>query len=314
MAEESGTGGEWTDRYEPVPALSLEDALSIIGEETRARIVVALGEAVDPADARPGVLEFSTLMDRVGVEDSGRFNYHLDRLVDTFVRKVDGGYRLNPPGNLLYRAIVAGTLTERERLEPFGAGDCPTCGAELTAEYPADHYLYVRCGDCGDFFHTYRLPNRGVRDRSREEALDAAVRTGRHETSLLREGVCHACSAPVERELRSDDPGVCGQRCEFDVYAVLACSACNAGGIGHPAQVALTAPAVVGFFADHDRDARAVRRWEPVVADAEAGTRVHDEEPPVVAVPFELGQERLTVWLDDDLQVTSADRSTLADG
>ena len=304
---------EWADRYDPVDPLPLDDALSVLGEETRARIVVALGDAVDPEDANPGVLAFSELMDRVGAEDSGRFNYHLDKLVGTFVRKVDDGYRLHPPGHLLYRAIVAGTLTERERLEPFPAGDCPDCGAELTAEYPANHYLYVRCRDCGGFFHPYHLPDRGARDRSREAALDAAVRKGRYESGLLRDGVCHACTAPVERELRTDDPGVCGRRCDYDVYAVLACTACNTGGVGHPAQIALTAPSVVGFFDDHGRDARAVRPWDPAVIDAESDTRLEDGTEEIdsltVTVPFELDDERLTVRLNDELQVASVTRS-----
>ncbi|APW97002.1 hypothetical protein CHINAEXTREME_04105 [Halobiforma lacisalsi AJ5] len=304
MADTESESGEWTDRYDPVGSLPLDEALAVLGEETRARIVVELGAAVAPEDARPGLLSFSDLMDRVGIEDSGRFNYHLEKLVGTFVRKADDGYRLRPPGHLFYRALVAGTLTERERLEPFTAGSCPDCGADLTAEYPADHYLYVRCRECSGFFHTVHLPNRGVRDRSREDALEAALRKSRHESGLLREGVCHACVAPVERELRTDDPGVCGRRCEYDVYAILACSACNTGGIGHPAQIALTAPAVVGFFHDHGRDARTVRPWEPVVIAAENGTRF-DGESSTAVVPFELGDERLTVRLDDDLQVAS---------
>lgn len=309
--EETETGSEWLERYDPVDSLPLDEALSILGEVTRARIVAELGEAVDPTDARSGVLAYSELMARVGVDDSGRFNYHLGKLAGTFVRKVDDGYRLRPPGHFFYRAVVAGTLTDRERLEPFDAGDCPDCGADLTAEYPANHCLYVRCRECGGFFHTFHLPNRGVRNRSREAALDAAVRKGRHDTALLREGVCHACTAPVDRELRTDDPGVCGRRCDYDVYAVLACSACNAGGIGHPAQIALTAPAVVGFFADHGRDARGVRPWETVVTDAEAATRVVEGDSLAAVVPFELDDERLAVRLADDLRVANAERSAV---
>jgi DNA-binding transcriptional ArsR family regulator len=45
-----------------------------------------------------GGLRFSTLRSRVGVTDSGRFNYHLNRLRETLVRKVDGRYVLTDVG------------------------------------------------------------------------------------------------------------------------------------------------------------------------------------------------------------------------
>lgn len=304
-------------RFEETDALALEAALSILGEETRARIVLELGEAVRADGVTPAALSFSELMDRVDVGDSGRFNYHLDRLVGAFVAKTDGGYLLRPPGHFLYRAIVAGTLTERPRLEPFEAGDCPDCGAALAVEYPATHCLSVHCPDCGQIEHTVHLTPRGVEGRSREDLLETAVRKSRSGLGLMAQGVCHACGAPVERSLTFDGPEVCAAHCDYEVYAVLSCTACNAGGAAHPAHVALTTPAVVGFFDDHGRDARSVGHWEEPVVDAEAGTSAveavdsgddADGDPPSVAVPFELDGEEVRVVLDGDLQAVETER------
>lgn len=80
----------------------MDEALSIIGEETRANIILELGEArtIDPD--RSNSLRFSKLMDRVDAEDSGGFNYHLDKLVETFGKETDEGYKLRLPGQLVY--------------------------------------------------------------------------------------------------------------------------------------------------------------------------------------------------------------------
>lgn len=311
MAEKQSTERESDDPFDPVDSLSLDEALAILGEETRARIVVELGESVAADGVSISPLSFSELMDRVGVADSGRFNYHLDKLVDTFVKKTDRGYVLRPPGHFLYQAIVAGTLTDREGLESFAVGECPDCDDTLVADYPSNHCLYVRCRNCDRLVLSTHLPNRAMEGRSPEEVLDAAIRKDRHDSGLLREGVCHGCSGRVERDLRAEGSDACTTFCDFDVYATLACSACNVGGVGHPADVALTTPAVVAFLEDHGRDPRAVRPWSDLVTDATAGTEVIDDDPLAVEVPFELDGERLTVRLEADLQVAASDRSTV---
>ena len=94
------------------------------------------------------VLGFSELMERVNVADSGRFNYHLTKVVGTFVKKSDDGYALRGPGQLLYEALVAGTLTDRQSIEPFSVDDCPDCNGKLSVAYHSDHLITVKCVDC----------------------------------------------------------------------------------------------------------------------------------------------------------------------
>jgi hypothetical protein len=304
-AADADDGHDYPDPGDP---LSAEAALEILGEETRARIVVELGRAVRDDGIVPAPLSFSDLMDRVGAADSGRFNYHLDKLVGTFVYKTEAGYLLGPPGHFLYRAVVSGRLTDREQVEPFEVGTCPDCGEALLAEYPANSCFYVRCPTCETFQHAVELPASGFEGRTPREALTAGVRRRHHEVALLRYGVCHGCGATVERRLDDGDHEAWDDFYGYDIYAAMSCSVCSVGGFGHPALAALVTPPVVAFFHDHDRDAFGAVPWEPPLSTAKAGTVVHDDGDRAT-VPFELDGDRLRVTLDDDLAVATTERS-----
>jgi hypothetical protein len=290
---------------DPEPSLSLDEALSVVGEPTRAAIVRALGDASADGDPTPATLSFSELQERVGVEDSGRFNYHLGELVGPFVRKTEEGYSLRLPGRRVYRAFVAGTLTDRDRVEPFPVGPCPNCDGEVTAAYAPEHLLAVECPTCETLYDAVQFPRRGLDGRSTADLLDAAYRRRHHRLGAMRRGVCHACGAPVDRRLARSAPGptaaACG--CDLPAYAMLSCSACDAGYVGHPANVALTTPAVVGLFAEHDRDPADARWWEDPVAEARASLAVREGDSMRAELTFAVGGDRLELVLNEDLQV-----------
>jgi DNA-binding transcriptional ArsR family regulator len=63
------------------------DAFGTLADETRLAILRALALADGP-------VRFSDLRERVGVRDTGRFNYHLSQLRERFVEKRDDGYVL----------------------------------------------------------------------------------------------------------------------------------------------------------------------------------------------------------------------------
>ncbi|WP_265110136.1 ArsR/SmtB family transcription factor [Halosolutus halophilus] len=96
------------------------DALEVLGNETRIAILRALAEVDEP-------LSFSELRERVGIRDSGKFNYHLTRLCEYFVRETDGGYELGPAGTRLIANVEpTGTPLETTSTD----GPCPVCGDE----------------------------------------------------------------------------------------------------------------------------------------------------------------------------------------
>jgi DNA-binding HxlR family transcriptional regulator len=59
-------------------ARTAAEAFEVLGNGIRTAMVLELADA--------GPLSFSELRERVGVTDSGRFNYHLEKLVGRFVR------------------------------------------------------------------------------------------------------------------------------------------------------------------------------------------------------------------------------------
>ena len=92
--------------FGPKPTLTA-DLFGLLSDETRVRIV---GELYVVHQRRPSdpTLSFSALVDRVGVTDTGRFNYHLGRLRGTLVEKRENGYALTPAGNRLGSLLVDG--------------------------------------------------------------------------------------------------------------------------------------------------------------------------------------------------------------
>jgi len=306
-------GGDRHIEIEDVPLVSLGEALAIVGEETRATIITELGKARTVAPGASNALGFTELMDRVGAEDSGGFNYHLQRLVGPFLKQTEDGYLLRMPGQLIFEAIVAGTLDDRPTVDPFPVGPCPRCDAVLTAAVHPDHLLTVECTDCATLFDAVAFPARGLADRDTEEILAAAYQRRHHTVATMRRGVCPRCAGRVARDLRGDASITYGDAdvaamAGLETYATLECESCHAGLVGHPANVAVTAPIVVGFFADHGEDVARTNWWTDPIATARATTTTVDAAPRQVQIPFELGDECLTVTLDASLSVTATTR------
>lgn len=80
---------------------SPENAFSVLGDEVRLEILLVLAEQMGEKSG----LTFSELRERVGVKDSGRFNYHLDKLGDGFIKKTDDGYVPRYPGLAVVSAV-----------------------------------------------------------------------------------------------------------------------------------------------------------------------------------------------------------------
>ena len=129
-----------------------EDALALVADETRLAILRALAETPnEPAS-------FSDLRERVGEPDSGKFNYHLKRLADHFVRRTEEGYELTMAGRRLVGALYAGTYTASPAFEPIELdAPCPDCGGTLVARYEDEH-VGVRCVDCEEWTNQFTFP------------------------------------------------------------------------------------------------------------------------------------------------------------
>jgi hypothetical protein len=69
-----------------------DQALALLGNETRIAILRVI------ASADEETVPFSILRERVGIDDSGQFNYHLNKLTGYYVRRTTDGYALHQTG------------------------------------------------------------------------------------------------------------------------------------------------------------------------------------------------------------------------
>jgi len=108
-----------------------EEVFAALSDDTRIAILRTLW------DADQHVLSFSDLREAVGMRDSGRFNYHLGKLVGQFVKQTDGGYTLIRAGVQINGAIEAGAYTVETSLEPIELDSpCASCAANARFGVP----------------------------------------------------------------------------------------------------------------------------------------------------------------------------------
>lgn len=300
------------------PGLSPDEAFGLLGNEVRMSILRHLGQADGP-------MSFSELRAAVGVDDPGRFNYHLDQLVDHFIRRSEDGYALRRPGRRMVEAVLSGAVTEAPDLERTELDwPCIYCGTiPVEIEY-REEQLGVYCPECpgsygnpamGDdalpaqrrrLFYNH-LPPAGLRGRSPEELVITSMHWSGIEITKLSVGVCPRCSAPVRRDYEAceaHDAGegicpACDRRlgillehtctnCPFEARTIL--------GMGFAANMRFH-----DFLRDHG--------YNPIAA---VSSRVHemiftyDEEirsidPLDVDVTFSLEGDELTFHVDEDL-------------
>lgn len=242
-------------------------AFELLANETRLAILLALWDAYDPEVEGQGV-SFSDLRSRVGVQDSGQFNYHLGKLEGRFIQKGDAGYRLRRAGLLLVQAVIAGTGIEEPKLEPTEIdAPCEHCGARTAVTYD-NVYVYQVCTACegGDAgpehpqgtLKAWTFEPTGLANRTAEEIFTASTVKNFGRIGLRFEEICPECSGPVEWTLDvcEDHADVSDGACptcgrEELVVVRETCTVCKSSGYGTPSIKVLLHPAVVSFLYDH---------------------------------------------------------------
>jgi hypothetical protein len=132
-------------RAEPADA---REAFALLGHEIRLDIVLALFEDWMAAYTEPK--PYAELMDAVGMEDSGKFNYHLGKLRGVYVRQVEDGYVPTASATALYRAVLATRPTETaDHEQQLPDRHCPACGEQPRLRYEGG-FVTVECPACRD--------------------------------------------------------------------------------------------------------------------------------------------------------------------
>ena len=273
-----------------------DEAFELLGDPMRTSILREVWAA--PADR----VTFSALRERLGGPDSGRFNYHLNRLVGHFLTRGEDGYGLTQAGREVVRAVMAGSITRRPRLEPVEIGAaCPACGGQLVVEY--DDYASIRCGECGTTVMWNEFPPAGLEGRTPEGVARAFDRWVRSRFGLAADGVCPNCAHAMTTRVhdRGADSVVaiasvhrCGN-CRYEARVPL---------IGH----VLTHPAAIAFYRGVGTDLAELPFWRMWDLAAEMTVEVVGTEPTTLEVSITHEDRGLRMRFDGDLGVLDVER------
>jgi hypothetical protein len=284
-------------------------AFDVLGHEIRLAVLEEL--AAERREAwLPNGLSFSDLFDAVDVDDSGKFNYHLDQLRGRYVHEWDGTYVLTNAGFEVVGAIRAGTFGGDD-VQRRGDLDrsCPRCDAGLTAVYEYG-YLRIKCDEHRDVLAS-TLPPAAVTDRDIERIVELALTRASDNVRRVRAGGCphcwghtelHAPATPSDAYLAAHDYPT-GDDVTFE--QVLAEGRCEDCGLRFWLPVSILVadhPAVVAYYHEHDAVDDGVDYLDLAHVSGANG-RLVDEDPVRIAVDVSVPDA-------DDALVLTVDETT----
>ncbi|WP_254864424.1 helix-turn-helix domain-containing protein [Halovivax gelatinilyticus] len=288
--------------------LDAETAFSLLADETRVAIVRELGAATASPETGIPHLSYAELQARVDIRDSGRFNYHLTKLLGNYVAKESDGYRLRWPGMVLYRTLVAGLLTEEaSALDDTSVGtDCHRCGEPIEISL-YETLVRVRCRACDATYTDIYLPSHGLTDRGVEDLVPAVHRRSRTILGAMTAGQCPWCARAVSPDVHDGGPLPSHHDTrDLDAYAVYHCTDCTGFQYAPVSQVLCFEPVAIAFYHDRGYDLTAIPAWELGWAVTDRTTDVLERDPWRFSVCVPLDGEELVVELDQRLDVVDS--------
>ncbi|WP_158058984.1 DUF7351 domain-containing protein [Halorussus halophilus] len=291
--------------------LTAEEAFSVVSDESRIEILRGLAAVErDRSDLTP--VSFSTLFDRLDIDDSGLFNYHLNQLTGRFVQKTEEGYRLRYAGRKVVRAIVEGVFTEQVELTPFEARDpCPVCGGPIEISYDDRERIAITCTDCDETGLFVPFPPNGLANRSPAEIEQAVNHHIRSEFALVRNGVCSACRGEMDAELTAESPGHWTYQ-GHEMLAHYRCRSCENQFWTTLGVVLLELSSVNSFFYDRGIDLRNRPFWSFDFVVNHDRMTVESRDPWRIRVSIDCDDDELRLLLDETIDVLEVEsRRTL---
>jgi len=309
-----------------------DEAFSALGNEHRLAIIYALWEAYDPITPESSV-PFSTLYDRVGIGDTGNFNYHLGQLLEHFVQQTDEGYALTPRGFEVARSLIPYALTDTRSIAPVELEvPCVHCESPITFSHDGEYaraicqaeYARAICQACPGqweidgtgYLFVFSFPRAGIIGRTPEEVFHATVRYTFHRIGMFRDGICPTCSGSVATAVdvcethQADENGICSACHRYhQVEHTYHCSRCKAVMSGPVAMNLFDEPAVLRFLADQGID-HEFASWETFVRGRDLREEVRSIDPLRVRIRLDAQDARLEIELDDQLDIVAVERTS----
>lgn len=273
-----------------------EDAFSLLGNETRIDIIQALWRAENDR------VSFSELRDHANVADSGQFNYHLGKLLGTFVQRDESGYGLTYAGRRIIGAILDGTYTKRAKINPFEIGtSCSSCGLSLEASYENDQFV-VRCPSCEETVLRFAFPPGVLEGRPREEFAETSSHWIRAQLSFTVNGICPNCAGTITHSITTDP-----EHHNREIGLEYDCERCKHHATATVGLHLSYHPAVIALYDDHDIDLNEGFLHSYVWNDDQS-TTVRSENPWRMSVTISLADDELELIVDEELNVVERHR------
>lgn len=272
-----------------------EEAFAMLGNETRIDIVRVLGEA------RGEPLSFSELHGAVGIRDSGQFNYHLNQLIGTFVRRTDDGtYKLSYAGSRVVGAIFSGEFNRSATLGTFALdSDCAHCATQLKATYE-DERVKIRCPGCDELDTGFGFPPGGVQNRTPEELTTVFDRWLRSMFALIIDNICYNCAGSLmasitdESEFLHPDDQVCIE---------YVCDRCADSSTLSVSSYLYLRPEVVRFYYEQGVDLHEIEMWN-ARSFIESDISIASRDPWRIETTLDHEDRRLSLLIEEDLSIS----------
>lgn len=305
---------------------STTDAFKMLANDTRLAALLVLWEAKEPGPplTEPSAppVPFSELRERVGIQDPGQFNYHLDKLRGTFIESTDDGYTLTTAAEQVLSAVLAGTLSDQPSFEdePIDA-ECNRCGGSVVIDYQ-EEMMIERCTACegmwgapadppGTLVKRY-LPPVGLQNRTPQEFHRTGNTWTRHRLFSMIEGVCPDCSGTVSTIITvcDDHQAAEGTICEhcggiYEFHTLFVCDVCKSEWWVPAHAPIFTDTAVTSFLFERGLDVNELYDTSSTEKLGEAIDRavVRSEDPLELVVTVAVAGDRLDVILDENARV-----------
>jgi len=283
----------------------LDEVFGLVADRTRLDILRALWrERIEHDDSEVRV-SFSDLRQRVGAADSGRFNYHLDKLVPEFVTQDEGGYHLTYAGTRIIGAGVSGVYQSRDvRFESSTGRECPEIDCTGTTEMAYESGSVTFGCDTCDSQYLLNAPPILVGGHDAAENPDVVRRYALSVIQKTARGFCHLCNGPLSVSVRPEDESTADHD---HVILNHECGECGAVSNTSALLQVLDHPAVVAALHEADIDYREAF-FEANSSVLDIDEEVTGTDPLRIEVTVETTEMAIRAELDEDLAVADTDR------
>jgi len=188
---------------------TVEGVFGLLSAETRIDILCAIARAQHEKirtgieEGRTGTLvaelSFSEIYERVDVENTSKFSYHLGALTGTFLEKGENGYSFTHAGDQIVRFIIAENYLQPTDFGPLETeGTCLYCGVSALEALLHEQFFVVQCRSCERPVTGYMITPVQTRCHTEAELLESLKRKQASDYTLVQQGICPACTGRID--------------------------------------------------------------------------------------------------------------------